>query len=133
MAVRVLFRCGHCDALPDRDTQRTLEGQLRERCFGEYLEAQPGGWLIWTAGGPLGATRYACPQHRRDLTDYLRVHHRAHSGVWKSEPYPALWPDGFSAIDDRELAELLGLVELLRHDRLATEAAAPHTTAAPEN
>lgn len=108
MAVRMLFRCEHCDALPDPDTQRTLHGQLRDRRFGEYLDAQPGGWLIWTAGGVLGPRRYACPQHRSDLTDYLRKHYDAiHRGVWRSEPYPALWPNGFSALDERELAELL--------------------------
>lgn len=113
MAVRVLFRCEHCDALPDSDTQRTLEGQLRDRRFGEFLDAQPGGWLIWTAGGALGSKRYACPQHRADLTSYVRAHYGTiRAGVFATEPYPALWPDGFSAFDERELAELLGLADM---------------------
>jgi hypothetical protein len=108
MAVRVLFRCEHCDALPDPATERTLGGQLCDRTFGEYQDAQPGGWLIWTAGGPLGSKRYACPQHRDDLVAYLRRHYGAvRCGVWKTEPYPALWPDGFSEVDERELARLL--------------------------
>jgi len=97
MTVRVLFRCEQCDALPDPATERTLGGQLRDRTFGECQDAQPGGWLIWTAGGPLGSKRYACPQHRDDLIAYLRRHYGAiRCGVWKAEPYPALWPDGFS-------------------------------------
>ena len=114
MAVRVLFRCEHCDALPDPDTQRTLQGQLRDRRFGEYLDAQPGGWLIWTAGGALGCKRYACPQHRADLTGYVRAHYGTIRGsaASQTEPYPALWPDGFSAFDERELAELLGLADM---------------------
>lgn len=108
MAVRVLFRCQYCDALPDPDTQRALESQLLDRRFGEYRDAQPGGWLIWMAGGPLGSKRYACPHHRGDLTEDLRRHYGAiHRGVWSTGPYPALWPNGVSALDDRELAELL--------------------------
>jgi hypothetical protein len=117
MGVRVLFRCDHCDALPDHDTQRALEGQLQDRRLGEYLDAQPAGWLVWTGGGALGSKRYACPRHRDELQAYLRRHHAAHSGVWRSEPYPALWPHGFDTIDERELAALLGLAELFERDR----------------
>ncbi|MEA2223129.1 MAG: hypothetical protein QOH83_1505, partial [Solirubrobacteraceae bacterium] len=40
MGVKVLFRCECCDALPDAVTQRTLEGQLRDRTFGVYRDAQ---------------------------------------------------------------------------------------------
>jgi hypothetical protein len=109
MAVHVVFRCEHCDALPDPATQRVLEGQLRDRRFGEYLDAQPGGWLIWTGGGSLGSKRYACSEHRGQLTDSLRRQYGAlRTGAGTGEPYPALWPDGFSALDERELAALLG-------------------------
>ncbi len=108
MTVRVLFGCEHCDARPDADTQRTLQSQLRDRRCGAYLDAQPGGWLIWTAGGALGRRRYACPQHRDHLTAELRRHYRAlHPGVLEEEPHPTLWPDGFSALDERELTRLL--------------------------
>jgi len=72
MTTRVLFRCECCGACPDVATQRTLEGQLLDRSIAEYLDARPGGWLIWTGGGAFGAKRYACAQHRPDLTDRLR-------------------------------------------------------------
>lgn len=109
MSIHVVFRCEHCDALPDPATQRALEGQLRERRLGEYLDAQPGRWLIWTAGGRLGSKRYACPEHRGELIDSLRRQYGAmRTGAWRDEPYPALWPDGFSALDEHELAALLG-------------------------
>ena len=108
MPVRVRFRCEHCDALPDSATQRTLEGQLRDRTHGELLDAQPGGWLIWTAGGALGSRLYACPRHRADLTDQVRRRFGAiRSIVWRSEPYPALWPDGLRGLDEGDLEALL--------------------------
>lgn len=109
MTVRVLFRCEHCGARPDLDTQRTLLGQLLDRSFGEYFDAQPGGWLIWTGGGVLGHKRYACARHRDELIGDLRRHYGAvHSAaVWRYGPYRALWPDGFSALDERELGDLL--------------------------
>jgi hypothetical protein len=108
MAVKVVFRCEHCDARPDDATQRTLLGQLRDRTVGEFRDAQPGGWLIWTAGGPLGSKRYACPEHRAELVDYLRRHFgTARCGVHAEEPYAALWPDGLNGFDERGLAALL--------------------------
>lgn len=109
MTVRVLFRCEQCGARPDVDTERTLLGQLLDRSFAEYLDAQPGGWLIWTGGGAFGAKRYACARHRDDLIAHLRRHYGAthHAAVWRYGPYRALWPDGFSALDERELADLL--------------------------
>jgi hypothetical protein len=108
MGVKVIFRCEHCRARPDAATQRALEGQLRDRTFGEFLDAQPAGWLIWTAGGPLGSKRYACPAHRDELAAALRRHHgTVRCGVWREEPYPAVWPEGLNGFDERELAELL--------------------------
>jgi hypothetical protein len=90
MPVRVRFRCEHCDELPDPATQLTLEGQLLDRTHGEFWDAHPGGWLIWTAGGALGSKLYACARHRTDLTAHVRRHYGAiRSIVWRSEPYPA--------------------------------------------
>jgi hypothetical protein len=108
MSVKVLFRCETCKARPDDVTQRTLESQLRDRTFGEFREAQPGSWLVWTAGGPLGSKRYACPAHHEELIALLRRHYGAiRCGVWASEPYQAIWPDGLNGFDERELAEML--------------------------
>lgn len=108
MPTKVIFRCETCRAQPDPVTQRTLEGQLRDRTFGQYRDAQPAGWLIWTGGGALGSKRYACPAHRDELTADLRRHYGAiRCGVSAQEPYEAIWPDGFNGFDERELAALL--------------------------
>lgn len=109
MTGRVLFRCEQCGARPDVDTQRTLLRQLSDGSLAEYLDAQPGGWLIWSGGGAFGAKRYACARHRDDLIAQLRRHYGAtrSAAVWRHAPHRALWPDGFSPFDDRELADLL--------------------------
>ena len=88
MPVRVIFRCEFCDAAPDPETQRTLERQIRELIFGEYLEVPPGRWLAWQGGGPLGPRRFACPQHRGELTAFLREHYGSLAPhPWKMPPY----------------------------------------------
>ena len=89
MPVRVIFRCQFCAAVPDPQTQRSLEGQLRELVCGEYLDALPGRWLVWHGRGPFGPIRYACPDHRGDLTAYLREHYGSIGWhPWKMPPYP---------------------------------------------
>jgi hypothetical protein len=89
MPSRVIFRCQFCDAVPDEETQRGLERQLRELAFGAYLDVPPGRWLAWHGRGPLGPTRYACPAHRGDLTAYLREHYGTIApNPWKMPPYP---------------------------------------------
>jgi hypothetical protein len=86
---RLIFRCQFCDALPDSESQRALERQLRELVFGEYLDILPGRWLAWHGRGPLGPTRYACPEHRGDLTAYVREHYGTIAPhPWKMPPYP---------------------------------------------
>ena len=55
--LRLVFRCDYCDAQPDRDTQRTLEGQL-----------------CWTAGS--ARTRHSGPTglsslDEREIADLL--------------------------------------------------------------
>ncbi len=108
MGVKVIFGCERCDARPDRATQRTLERHLRDRTLGQFFDAQPGGWLTWTAGGPFGSRSYACAEHRAELVARVRRHYGGRGGgVWADEPYPSLWPHGFSGFDERELAELL--------------------------
>jgi hypothetical protein len=89
MPVHVVFRCDFCGAAPDGATQRALERSLRELGFGEYLEICPGRWLLWLGGGPLGRRRYACAEHRGELTADVRAHYgtiAAHP--WKRPPYP---------------------------------------------
>jgi hypothetical protein len=120
MPVRMRFGCEHCDAQPDGVTQRTLEGQLRDGTRGEFRDAQPGGWLIWTAGGALGSKLYACPRHRGELAADARRHFGAmRSIVWQPEPYLALWPDGLSGFDERGLETLLAGVPSPANDRRA--------------
>ena len=56
---------------------------------GEYLDALPGRWLCGTARGPFGPMRYACAEHRGDLTAYLREHYGTLGRhPWKMPPYP---------------------------------------------
>jgi hypothetical protein len=89
MPVRVKFRCEFCAAVPDPETQRTLEHGLRELAFGEYLDVPPGRWLVWLGGGPLGPRRYSCAAHRGELTAYLREHYGTIAPhPWKRPPYP---------------------------------------------
>jgi hypothetical protein len=88
MPVRVIFRCQFCDAKPDPATQRSLEAQIRELLHGEYLDALPGRWLVWFGAGPLGPTRYACAEHRGELTAFVRVHYGSVGWQpWKMPPY----------------------------------------------
>jgi hypothetical protein len=94
MPTRSVFRCQFCDAAPDHGTWRSLQGQVTERMFGEYLDAFPGRWLVWNGGGPLGPRRYACRKHRGDLVAYLRYHYATVAAqVWKMPPYEQRWPD----------------------------------------
>jgi len=89
MPTRLVFRCEFCRAEPDPETQISLESQLRELNFGQYLDALPGRWLVWHGAGPLGPRRYACAEHRGDLTAYLRVHYGSIArNPWKMPPYP---------------------------------------------
>jgi hypothetical protein len=94
MPTKAVFRCQFCDATPDHGTQRSLQGQVTERMFGEYLDAFPGRWLVWNGGGTLGPRRYACRIHRGDLVAYLRYHYATVAAqVWKMPPYEQRWPD----------------------------------------
>lgn len=89
LPTRIIFRCQFCTTVPDEETQLTLEHGLRELIFGEYLDVPPGGWLTWHGGGPLGPRRYACKQHRGELTAYLREHYGTIApNPWAMGPYP---------------------------------------------
>lgn len=89
LPARIVFRCEVCAVRPDPLTQISLEGTLRELAFGEYIDAPPGGWLVWTGSGPLGPRRYACDAHRGELTAFLREHYGSIApNPWRRPPYP---------------------------------------------
>jgi hypothetical protein len=89
MPVKLVFRCEFCAAEPDPETQRSLERQVREMNHGAYLDMLPGRWLVWHGHGLLGPTRYACAEHRGDLTAHLRERYGSISDFpWKRPPYP---------------------------------------------
>jgi hypothetical protein len=85
----VVFRCEFCDARPDAETQVWLERQLLDVRCGEYLDMEPGFWLVWHGRGPYGPTRYACREHRGALKALVRQQYGT-LGVrpWAEEPYP---------------------------------------------
>jgi hypothetical protein len=89
MPVKLVFRCQFCEAQPDAQTHASLVGQVRELQFGEYLDMLPGRWLVWTGHGQLGPKRFACAEHRGDLTAYVREHYGCLAKhPWKRPPYP---------------------------------------------
>jgi hypothetical protein len=75
MPSRFVFRCEFCDTEPDEATQRSLTGQLADLRSGEYVNAPPGGWLVWHGRGIYGPTRYACADHRVALRNLVRKHY----------------------------------------------------------
>ncbi|MFI5026352.1 MAG: hypothetical protein ACHQCI_06335 [Solirubrobacterales bacterium] len=96
MPYRLVFRCDVCDAEPDQVTQVSLERQLLHYRFGQYVDAGPGGWLIWHGRGPYGRNLYACGQHRAELRAYVRKHYagpHANSKV----THPSLPPEDLAA------------------------------------
>jgi hypothetical protein len=72
MPVRLVFRCETCGAIADDATRSSLEHELLDPRFGEYVDAEPGHWLIWHGRGLYGATRFACGAHRGELKAVLR-------------------------------------------------------------
>jgi len=61
VSVRVLFRCEFCGGEPDLETRKMLEEQLQELLFGQYLNAEPGHWLVWYGGGIYGPKSVCVP------------------------------------------------------------------------
>ena len=72
MPCAVVFHCEICNVVPDCETQFWLEQQMLDLRHGEYLDMEPGNWLVWHGRGGFGATRYACGEHRGDLKALLR-------------------------------------------------------------
>lgn len=89
MPVRVVFRCEVCDIVPDDETQRGLEQQLLDLRHGEYLDIEPGDWLVWHGRGSYGATRYACSDHRIELKARLQEQYGTLGNApWAVGPHP---------------------------------------------
>ena len=68
MPVAVVFRCEICGSAPGPETRAGLERQLLDLRHGEYVDVEPGRWLIWHGRGIYGPTRYACGDHRGELS-----------------------------------------------------------------
>ncbi|CAN5539758.1 hypothetical protein BH20ACT19_BH20ACT19_07850 [soil metagenome] len=93
MPVTPVFRCQFCGARPEPETQRALEQQMQDAYFGQYVDIGPARWLVWHGRGPLGPMRYACGDHRGELTAYLRFHYGSVGyHPWKMGPYPRPLP-----------------------------------------
>lgn len=87
--VVVVFRCEFCAARPDAETQVGLEHQLLDLRHGEYLDIEPGDWLVWHGRGGYGATRYACGEHRIDLKARLcEQYGTLGEAPWALGPHP---------------------------------------------
>jgi len=89
MPVKFVFRCQICGCCPGPETQAALEAQVQDVFYGRYVDAGLERWLVWHGRGLLGPMRYACEEHRGDLTAYLRHHYGTlGSQPWKMGPYP---------------------------------------------
>ena len=89
MPVTPVFRCQFCPARPDPEAQAEFVRQMQDAHFGRYVDVGPSRWLKWHGRGPLGPTRYSCPDHRGELTAYLRSHYGTVARQpWNMGPYP---------------------------------------------
>jgi len=111
MAYRMVFRCQFCGAEPDALTQVSIERQQLHFRFGEYVDAGPGGWLIWHGRGPYGPNMYACEGHRDELRAYLLKHHAGpHTKTTRTNP--SLPPEDYAMA--RRRVRYLGYASPLR-------------------
>lgn len=89
MPIRLIFRCHYCDAVPDDEVQATLRRYLQHLRHGEFLDAAPRGWMLWSGRGMYGPPKYACPQHRGELVAGIREDYGTLGWhPWKMGPYP---------------------------------------------
>ena len=47
----VVYRCDVCGCAPDPETYAQLVRQLLDLRHGEYVDVEPGRWLIWHGRG----------------------------------------------------------------------------------
>ena len=93
MSYRLIFKCEVCGGCPDHLTQGSIERQLLNARFGEWVDAYPEKWLIWSGNGIYGATLYACGEHRGELKSFVREHYGAIGWhPWSMRTYPCQAP-----------------------------------------
>src|ERR1700731_2405642 len=89
MPVAVVFRCCVCGVQPDTETRSDLERQMLDLRHGEYVDAEPGGWITWHGRGVYGPHRHACGAHRGELKAFLREHYGTLGWhPWAKGPHP---------------------------------------------
>ena len=89
MPVRLVFRCHTCGTEPDPETRSALERELLDPRWGEYIDAEPGHWLLWHGRGLYGSMRFACGEHRGELKAFLREHYGTLGWhPWAQGPHP---------------------------------------------
>ena len=89
MSVAVVFRCCVCGVQPDTETRSNLERQMLDLRHGEYVDAEPGGWITWHGRGVYGPHRHACGAHRGELKAFLREHYGTLGWhPWAKGPHP---------------------------------------------
>ncbi len=107
MPVKAVFQCEFCGVRPDDETYSSLQRQMLDLRFGEYVDAEPGRWLTWHGRGIYGRTRYACADHRGDLKAMLREHYgTVGHHPWAMGPHP--WAGRRGTDRARRLARSLG-------------------------
>ena len=63
--------------------------QLLDLRHGEYVDVEPGRWLIWHGRGIYGPTRYACGAHRGELKALVREEYgTVGPRPWAKGPHP---------------------------------------------
>jgi len=93
MPARLVFRCEICGAQPDVPTQASLERQLLHHRFGEYVDAEPARWIVWSGRGIYGRPLYGCGEHRGELKAFVREHYgTVGPHPWSMRTYPATRP-----------------------------------------
>ena len=106
MPVKPVFTCEFCGARPDDETHHTLQRQMLDLRFGEYVDADPGNWLTWHGRGLYGRTRYSCGDHRGELKAALRESYGSLGWhPWAKGPHP--WAGRRGSERARQLARAL--------------------------
>lgn len=102
MPYRLIFKCEICGTAPDSLTQSSIERQILNARFGEYVDCYPEKWLIWHGNGIYGQTLYSCGEHRGELKSFVRQHYGAIGWhPWSMRTYASKPPDNLDAARKR--------------------------------